>query len=54
MLYYLASYYDVRGNKSLADRYYLSVQDQNASGSVEWRLNEMALAERGLGKKAEK
>jgi hypothetical protein len=54
MLFYLASYYEIRGNRSLADKYYLMVQDLNASGSVEWRLNEMALAERGLGIRAEK
>ena len=49
MLFYLASYYDIRGNRNLADRYYLMVQDLDAVGLLEWRLNEMILAERGLG-----
>jgi tetratricopeptide (TPR) repeat protein len=54
MLFYLASYYDIRGNRTLADRYYLMVQELDAFGSTEWRLNEIALAERGLGARAEK
>jgi tetratricopeptide (TPR) repeat protein len=52
MLYYLASYYDIRGNRTLADRYYLRVQDMDAPGTVEWKLTEMILAERGLGIRA--
>jgi len=54
MLFYLASYYDIKGNKALADKYYLMGQELNAVGSVEWQLNEMMIAERGIGKKAEK
>ena len=49
MLFYLASYYDIRGNRSLADRYYLMVKELNVVASIEWRLNEIILAERGLG-----
>ncbi|MDR0463739.1 MAG: tetratricopeptide repeat protein [Treponema sp.] len=49
MLYYLASYYDIRGNRTLAERYYLMVQDMDAVNQLEWRINEMILAERGLG-----
>jgi len=49
MLYYLASYYDIRGNRTLADRYYLMVQDLDAINLLEWRINEIILAERGLG-----
>jgi hypothetical protein len=49
MLFYLASYYDIRGNRMLADRFHLMVRDLNAYASIEWRLNEIALAERGLG-----
>jgi len=49
MLFYLASYYDVRGNRTLADKYYLMVQELNTVASIEWRLNEIVLAERGLG-----
>jgi tetratricopeptide (TPR) repeat protein len=54
MLFYLASYYEIRGNRTLADRYYLMAQDLNSPGSAEWQLNEMALAERGLGIRAAK
>ena len=53
MLFYLASYYDVRGNRTLADRYYLMVQELNIPSSIEWRINEIILAERGLGLRAE-
>jgi len=49
MLYYLAAYYDIRGNRTLADRYYLMVQDLNAVGLLEWRINEIVMAQRGLG-----
>jgi len=49
MLFYLASFYDVRGNRTLADRYYLMGQDLNVAASIEWRLNEIILAEKGLG-----
>jgi tetratricopeptide (TPR) repeat protein len=49
MLFYLASYYDIRGNRTLADRYYLMVQELNAVGLLEWRLNEIILEERGIG-----
>jgi len=52
MLFYLASYYDIRGNKTLADRFYLMVRDLEAYASIEWRLNEMALEERGLSRRA--
>jgi len=48
MLYYLASYYDIRGNKTLADRFFLSVKELNAHASIEWQLNEIMLVERGL------
>jgi len=51
MLFYLASYHDIRGNRTLADRYYLMVQELNAIGSLEWRLNEMILTERGINLK---
>jgi len=54
MLFYLASYYDIRGNTNLANRYYLLMQDLNVAASIEWRLNEMVLAERGLGLRAER
>ena len=48
MLYYLASYFDIRGSKTLADRYFLMVKDLEAAASIEWRLNEIMLKERNL------
>jgi tetratricopeptide (TPR) repeat protein len=52
MLFYLATFYDIRGNTNLANRYYLAMQDLNAMGLVEWRLNEWILEERKLGVRA--
>jgi tetratricopeptide (TPR) repeat protein len=52
MLYYLASYYDVRGNKRLADKYFLQVREMDIQSIPEWRLNEWVLEERGLALKA--
>ena len=49
MLFYLASYFDITGSRTLAERYYLMVQELDAYASIEWRLNEIALEERGLG-----
>ena len=54
MLFYLASYYDIRGNRNLADRYYMLVQELDVNVSIEWRLNEMILKERGLGLRIER
>ena len=48
MLFYLASYFDIRGSKTLADRYYLMVRDLDTPASIEWRLNEAVLKDRGL------
>jgi tetratricopeptide (TPR) repeat protein len=48
MLFYLASYYDVRGNTTLANKYYLDVKNLNKPGIPEWRLNEWAVSIRGL------
>jgi hypothetical protein len=48
MLYHLATYYDIRGSKTLADTYYLAVRDLDRKGILEWKLNEIALVERGL------
>ncbi|MCL2209103.1 MAG: tetratricopeptide repeat protein [Treponema sp.] len=54
MIFYLASFYDIRGNTNLANRYYSLMQEQNAAVSVEWRLNEWILEERNLGLKVNK
>ncbi|MDR0583457.1 MAG: tetratricopeptide repeat protein [Treponema sp.] len=48
MIFYLANYYDIRGNKSLADKYFLQVQELNRVATPEWRINEWFLEERGL------
>jgi tetratricopeptide (TPR) repeat protein len=48
MLYYLASYYDVRGNTALANRYYAQVYEMGQQPIIEWRLNEMVMEERNL------
>jgi tetratricopeptide (TPR) repeat protein len=49
MLYYLAEYYDIRGNKNLADRYFLQVRELNRKYILEWRLNEWALEKQNMG-----
>jgi tetratricopeptide (TPR) repeat protein len=48
MLYYLANYYDIRGNKNLADKYFLQVRELGRRGMIEWRLNEWTLEQRNL------
>jgi tetratricopeptide (TPR) repeat protein len=48
MLYYLANYYDIRGNKILADKYFLQVKELDRKAIPEWRLNEWVVEERNL------
>ncbi|MDR3191726.1 MAG: tetratricopeptide repeat protein [Treponema sp.] len=48
MFFYLASYYDIRGNKTLADKYYMDVKNLDIPGIPEWRINEWAVTSRGL------
>jgi tetratricopeptide (TPR) repeat protein len=48
MLYYLASYYDIRGNTILANRLYVQVHELGRQPVIEWRLNEMVMEERNL------
>jgi len=48
MLFYIAQYYDIKGNKSLANKFFLEVKDLNRPYSIEWKINEMILEERGL------
>jgi len=52
MLFYLASFYDIRGSRTLADRYYLMVQNLGVNTIIEWHINEWILTEKGLGLKA--
>ncbi|MDR2543046.1 MAG: tetratricopeptide repeat protein [Treponema sp.] len=49
MLFYLASYYDIMGSRNLANRFYLQVEELEAFASLEWRLNEIVLEQRGIG-----
>ncbi|MDR0495470.1 MAG: hypothetical protein LBG95_07575 [Treponema sp.] len=48
MLFYIANYYDVRGNKTLANNYFLQVKDMNRIGTIEWKINEWVLEDRGI------
>jgi tetratricopeptide (TPR) repeat protein len=48
MLFYIAHYYDARGDKSLANKYFLEVKDMNRPYTIEWKINEFFLKERGL------
>jgi tetratricopeptide (TPR) repeat protein len=48
MIFYLAFYYDIRGNKTLADKYFLQFKDMDRQAIPEWRLNEWILEERNL------
>ena len=49
MQFYLANYYDIRGNKNIAINYFLQVRDMNRRSLIEWKINEMMLEERGVG-----
>jgi len=48
MMFYMAQYYDVRGNTNTANMYYQLVSETKAQTIPEWRLNEWILADRGL------
>jgi tetratricopeptide (TPR) repeat protein len=48
MVFYLAFYYDIRGAKILADKYFLQFRELDRRSIPEWRLNEWMLEERNL------
>jgi len=48
MLFYIAQFYDARGNIALANKFFLEVKDMNRHYTIEWKINEMILKERGL------
>ena len=48
MLFYIASYYDARGNITLANNYFLQVKEMNRVSMIEWKINEMILEDRGI------
>ena len=48
MLFYMAWYYEIRGNITLANKYFLMVNDMDKRAIPEWRLNEWIAADRNL------
>jgi tetratricopeptide (TPR) repeat protein len=48
MLYYLAQYYDLKGNTNLANKYFMLVRNMNRKNMIEWRLNQWEIEARGL------
>jgi tetratricopeptide (TPR) repeat protein len=48
MMFYMAQYYDVRGNVNTANKYYQLVAETRVQTILESRLNEWILADRGL------
>jgi tetratricopeptide (TPR) repeat protein len=49
MLFYIANYYDVMGSKALANNFFLQVQEMNRRNTIEWKINEWMIEERGIG-----
>ena len=48
MLFYMALYYDVRGNTTLANNYFTMVSEMDRRAIPEWLLNEWIVSDRGL------
>ncbi|GHV70856.1 hypothetical protein AGMMS49928_20270 [Spirochaetia bacterium] len=48
LLFYLANYYDIRGNKALAEKYYVQSGELGRQGIPEWKLNQWTLESRNL------
>jgi len=48
MLFYMAWYYEVRGNSTSANRYFRMVNELNKKAIPEWRLNDWILMDRGM------
>jgi tetratricopeptide (TPR) repeat protein len=48
MMFYMANYYDIRGNPMLADKLFIEFRDMNRTDIVEWRLNEWIMKERSV------
>ena len=48
MTFYMAMFYDIRGNVAMANRHFLMVNEMNRMAIPEWRLNRWILAERGI------
>ena len=48
MMFYMAQYYDVRGNATMANKYYILVNEMGKRAIPEWRLIEWIVAAREL------
>ena len=48
MMFYMAQYYDIRGNTTMANKYYTLVSDMGKRAIPEWRLNEWIVIAREL------
>ena len=48
MLFYMALYYDIRGNTVLADKYFIMVDEMDKKAIPEWRLNNWIMINRNL------
>ena len=42
-LFYLAMYYQIRGNDNIAQKYYINVQEMQSPTFFEYRLNDWAI-----------
>ncbi|MDR0718739.1 MAG: tetratricopeptide repeat protein [Treponema sp.] len=48
LIFYLANYFDIKGNTTIADKYFLQFKEMDQRGIPEWRLNEWLLETRGI------
>jgi len=48
MLFYMAQYYEIRGNTNLAEKYYLQINELNKKAIPEWRLVDWILTDRKI------
>ncbi|MDR0409348.1 MAG: tetratricopeptide repeat protein [Spirochaetaceae bacterium] len=48
MLFYLANYYDIKGNNLMADKFFIEFREMKRMDLVEWRLNEWILKTRNI------
>jgi tetratricopeptide (TPR) repeat protein len=48
MVFYLGHYFDIRGNQTLANKYFTQFRDMDCQTLPEWRLNQWIMEDRGL------
>ncbi|MCL2042624.1 MAG: tetratricopeptide repeat protein [Treponema sp.] len=48
MFFYIALYYDAIGSRTLANNFFLQVKELNRTHTIEWKMNEMMLDDRGI------